>query len=222
MEVFISDKNVYVDENKLISSGYTRTGNVYLLNDEEVIKLYHCVNTCYNDYYRKRLDILSKLCVANFIMPLETVYDKEGNIIGHTMKYIKGKEGDAILKLSSKLLIEELEKLCEEVSILSQNNIVLDDLVPCNVIVNKSGIFFIDTDDYIIRNRLDYNKNMVDSNFNINIFLKDIFARGFSYKKNDYVDRIFDSYDVFCKEAMHYYKPNQTVKSLVKRMIRDI
>ena len=62
--------------------------------------------------------------------------------------------------------------------------IVLDDLAACNVIVNESGMFLIVTDDYIIRTRLDYNKNMVDSNFNINAFLKEMFARNFSYKKN--------------------------------------
>ena len=45
-------------------------------------------------------------------------------------------------------------------------------------------MFLIVTDDYIIRTRLDYNKNMVDSNFNINAFLKEMFARNFSYKKN--------------------------------------
>ena len=33
---------------------------------------------------------------------------------------------------------------------------------------------------------------------------------------------MFDSYDIFYKVAMDYYKSNQTVKSLIKRMMRDI
>ena len=220
MDVIISDKIVCVDENKLISSGSTRTGNVYLLNNRHVIKLYRYIIPYYNDYHRNRLDILSKLKVKKFIMPLDIVYDVEGNIIGYTMKYVPGKDGDAILGLSSKFLIEELEKVYDEVSILSKNNIVLDDLAACNLIVNESGIYFIDTDDYIIRTSLDYDKNMKDSNFNINTLLKDIFAKGYFYRKNDNVNNMFDSYDIFYKEAARYYKPNQTVKSLVKCMIR--
>ena len=136
------------------------------------------------------------------------------------MKYVEGKDGNVIWKLSSKFFIEELEKVYEEVSILSKNNIVLDDLVSCNLIVNESGIYFIDTDDYKIRTRLDYEKNMKDSNFNINTLLKEIFARSYRYRKNDTINNMFDSYDIFYKEAINYYKPNQTVKTLVKSMIR--
>ena len=221
MEVIISNNKVWVDENKIISSGYTRTGDVYLLNDDEVVKLYRCIIPYYNDYHRNKLDTLRKPKVKKFIMLLETVYDYDGNIIGYTMKYIKGNDGDAILTLSSKFFIEELEKVYYEVSILSQNNIVIDDLVVCNVIVNGNGIFFIDTDEYIIRTRLDYDKNMRDSNFNINTFLKEIFARSYSYRKNDDINEMFDSFDIFYKEAMKYYKCNQTVKSLVRCMIKN-
>lgn len=220
MEVFISDKIVSVDEKKLISSG-TRTGNVYLLNDKQVIKLYNYINPVYNYYNKNRLDILGMQKVDKFIMPLDIAYDIEGNVIGYTMKYVQGSDGEAILRLSSKFLIEELEKIYEEVSILSRNNIVLDDLAICNLIVNKSGIYFIDTDDYIIRTRLDYDKNMLDSNFNINTLLKDIFSKRYSYRKNESVNNMFDSYDIFYKEAISYYKPNQTVESLVKCMIRN-
>lgn len=219
MEVFISDKVVIVDEKKRISSG-TRTGNVYLLNDKQVIKLYNYINPIYNYYNKNRLDILGMQKVDKFIMPLDITYDIEGNVIGYTMKYVKGRDGKAILEVSSKFLIEELEKVYEDVTILSQNNIVLDDLAVCNGIVNKSGIYFIDTDDYIIRTCLDYDKNVKDSNFNINTLLKDIFVMRYSYRKNDAVNNMFDSYDIFYKEAIKYYKPNQTVKSLVKCMIK--
>ena len=220
MEVFISDKVVIVDENKRISSGYTRTGNVYLLNDQQVIKLYHCIKPCYNDYHRCRLDILREQKVEKFIMPHDIAYDENGNIIGHTMKYVTGRDGDTILRLNSKFFIEELEKVYYEVSTFSQNNIILDDLASCNVKVNDSGIFFIDTDDYIIRTRLDYDKNMNDNNFKINTYLKNVFARKYSYEKSVVVYNMFDSYDIFYKEAIKYYKPNQSVKSLVRRMIR--
>lgn len=220
MDVFISDNIVRVDENNLISSGYTKTGNVYLLNNEHVIKLYRYIIPYYNEYNRNRLNILREQKVEKIVMPHDIAYDVEGNIVGYTMKYVEGKDGDAILRLSSKFLIEELEKIYDEVSILSQNNIVLDDLAACNLIVNESGIYFIDTDDYIIRTRLDYDKNMKDSNFNINTLLKDIFAKSYSYRRNERVNNMFDSYDIFYKEAMKYYKPNQTVKSLVKCMIR--
>jgi len=220
MDVIISDKMVRVDENKIISSGKTRTGDVYLLDNKYVIKIYRYIFPYYNEYHRTRLDILCKQKLDKFIMPFDIAYDVEGNIVGYTMKYIEGKDGDVIWKLSSKFLIEELEKVYEEVSILSQNNIVLDDLAACNLIVNESGIYFIDTDDYKIRTRLDYEKNMKDSNFNINTLLKDIFARSYRYRKNDIVNNMFDSYDIFYKEAIKYYKLNQTVKSLVRTMIR--
>ena len=220
MYVIISDKVVKVNENSLISSGYTMKGNIYLLGDNEVIKLYHYVNSCSNELRRGKLECLSKIDVKKFIMPLEIVYDEKGNVIGHTMKYIRGNNGDAILRCSSKFLIEELEKVHEEVSILSLNNIVIDDLIADNVIVNENGIFFIDTDEYIIRTRLNYEKNMIDSNFNINIFLKEIFARNYLYRKNDDIYNMFDSYDIFYEIAKKYYKPNQNVKSLVKCMIR--
>lgn len=220
MEVFISNNKVIVDENKLISSGYSRIGNVYIFDNEHVIKLYHYINSSYNDYRKNRLDILHQQKVKKFIMPLDIAYDMEGNIIGYTMKYVKGKEGKSILNLSSKFLIEELEKIYDEVSILSQNNIVIDDLAACNLIVNKSGIYFIDTDDYIVRTRLDYDKNMRDSNFNINTLLKDIFAIKYNHRNNIDVYNIFDSYDFFYEEAKKIYKPNQSVKSLVKCMIR--
>ena len=100
VEAFISDKNIYVDENILIGGG--KSGNVYLLNDEEVIKLYSYVIPYCNSHHQNKLDILRKSSVTNWIIPLEIVYNEEGNIIGYTMKYINGKDGDAILKLSSK------------------------------------------------------------------------------------------------------------------------
>lgn len=220
MDVIISDKIVRVDENKLISSGYTRSGNVYLLSGDVVIKLYNYIDSCVNELRREKLELLSKMDVKKFIMPVDIVYDECGNVIGHTMKYVKGNNGDSLLKCSSRFLIEELEKVHEELSILSLNNIVIDDLMADNVIVNNDGMFFIDTDEYRIRTRLDYDKNMNDSNFNINVFLIEIFSRSYFYRNNDAVNNMFHYFDIFYKEAMKYYRPNQTVKSLVRCMIR--
>lgn len=219
MDVFISGNRVFVDENKIISSGYTRTGNVYLLNDDYVLKLYRNINPQYHDYYKNKLDTLHKLKTIKFIMPLEITYDENGNVIGYIMKYIKGENGDAIVRLSSKFLIEELEKVHNEVEILSQNNVVIDDLIADNIIVNENGLHFIDVDDYITRVRLDYDRNMTDSNFCINSFLKEIFARMYYYKKNECIYEMFDDYCIFYKEAMNYYRPNQTVESLVRLMV---
>ena len=219
MDVFISDSVFFLDKNKIISNGFTRTGDVYLLNDEKVIKIYRTTNTEFNTLYKNELEQLQNLNVQKFITPIELVYDENENIIGYTMRYIKGSNGDSILDLNSKFFLEELEKVYDEMSILSKGNVVIDDVIADNVIVNENGLHFIDTDDYIIRTRLNYNKNMKDSNFAINIFLKEIFARMDLYKNNVNFNNMFDNEDIFYKEALKYYKPEETVKSLVKRMV---
>lgn len=222
MDVLISDKRISINDNQKISNGFTKTGNVFLLNDTEVIKIFRYVHPQFNEQLKNKLEILHRLKLKKFVLPTTLVYDENGNVIGYTMKYIKGENGDAILKYSSKFLLEELEKIYEEVSILSQNNIVIDDLIVDNVIVNEHGIFFIDVDDYILRARANYESNMKDSNFEINVMLKEIFARMFSYKKNVLINEMFDSFEYFSLQASGYYKQNQTVKDLVKLMISDV
>ena len=58
------------------------------------------------------------------------VFIDENKIIsnGFTMKYIIGENGNAIINYSSKFLIEELEKTHNGITILSKNNVVIDDL----------------------------------------------------------------------------------------------
>lgn len=221
MIVFLSNKDIFVDENRLISTD-TKTGNVYLFDERKVIKIFKYINHEYNDYLKNKLNILRQLNVNKFITPMEIVYDEYGNVIGYTMKYVNGKNGYAILNYSSKFLLEELEKIYKDMSILSTNNIVIDDLTADNVIINNNGIYFIDVDDYIIRTKSNYDKNMMDSNFNLNRFFKEMFFKTYLYRKNDLINKMFNDYSYFYDEASKLYKPNQSVKSLVRSMIKNV
>jgi len=221
MNLFIEGKKIFVADKQMISNGYTRTGDVYLLDEEKVVKIYRYIDSNYNDYYKTKLDTLSKLTTNKFIKPLEIVYDKKGNIAGYTMKYIIGDNGDAILKCSTEFLINELEKIQEELTILSKNCVIIDDLIADNVKVNKDGMYFIDLDDYIIRTVLDYEKNIRDNNFFLNIFFKEIICRMYSYQKNELISDLFDDFASLYDEIIKFYKKNQTVESLVKNMVRS-
>ena len=218
MQVIISNDIVDIDDSRLIGKG--GGSNVYLFGDK-VIKLYrHSYSAYLSNFDKYRLESLMKLKLEHFIVPMEIVYNEFGNIAGYTMKYINGENGNCIMNLNSGFFVEQLEKIFDELDILSKENIVIDDLHVDNILVNEDGIYFIDCDGYNFKNRLDYYKNFIDSNFCVNMFLKELFFRN-GFKKYDYrMEKLFDNYDLFYEKAKLFYKPNQTVKSLVKKMIR--
>jgi serine/threonine protein kinase len=145
---------INIDPSKEISQG--GEGAVYEVDSNTVAKIYH---PGIKPISEQKLQFLSKLDQNYFVSPIELLYNSKGDVIGYTMKYID----QSFFPLSNlftlkfcknngidkKLKMKIIERLIAAVKYAHQENVVIGDLNPFNVLVNSSGVIkLIDTDSY--------------------------------------------------------------------------
>lgn len=132
---------------KKIGSGLE--SDCYLINGE-VVKLY-------NDYCQKirlnkvEIEQMSKINTRRIIMPSVALLDKKKKAKGYKMKYINSLGYDSFYKMPKNKLTEELKILEDDVNLLTDNDVLLDDICITNTIFNN-GAYLIDPGSYTINN----------------------------------------------------------------------
>jgi len=145
---------IKIDKAKEINQG--GEGTVYEIDSNTVAKIYHDGITPINI---KKFNFLTGLDPNYFVAPIELLYNEKSKVIGYTMKYID----QSFFPLSSvynkkfcknnginkKIKMKIIEKLISAVKYAHKENVVIGDLNPFNILVNKKGVVkFIDTDSY--------------------------------------------------------------------------
>ena len=148
----------------------------------KVIKIFHYYNEpfLYEPYTKEKVMKFNGIVTKTFIFPNDVIL-VDGIVVGYICDYVKGKTLQKINLLSLNLLefSNRVKESLPDISIVSDNNIVLYDLL-YNIMYGKDGLFIIDTDDYIISHKDNLYKR------NISIFNDSI--------KNFLVDNYFDEF----------------------------
>lgn len=129
----------------IIKVGEGSTSKVYRLSLDKCVKIY---NEACNEKFSKEIKMIRDLNLMNFYKIYSLLYNKNGDIAGYIMKYYH-KEGINLLIMPTDYLLDNLNILLKSFAILSDNNIRCCDLHRNNVILNTSGIYVIDADDYL-------------------------------------------------------------------------
>ena len=145
MEVLIDNDLIELDKLDYLGCGIE--GKVYRYFDEAV-KVYK------PDCYKYRLDFntasrLSLFDTNRFLLPRRIVYSPEdGSFLGYTTKYIaKGPKSDVFRKNVNRFC-DELDVLRDDITLLSNDKVLIEDLIIGNTVFNNGSIFLIDPGSY--------------------------------------------------------------------------
>ena len=141
-KIIIKNDNVYIKDNKLNLLGSGVDGKVYRYQDK-AIKLYHdeSVKDHLTNY---QIDILSTFSTTHLILPLERLKNGNDNL-GYNMKYINLENHQNILTINKKIIIDELQELEEELSLIGEKNFLLNDKLSNNLFYSDK-LYLLDPD----------------------------------------------------------------------------
>lgn len=129
----------------LLKIGEGSTGSVYRFSNQRCIKIY---NEALNKKFITEIKKIRKLKLNKFYEIYDILYNSKGEFKGYTMKYYKSTDLN-MLTMPTDYLLENLYDLLKSFAVLSSNGLKSRDLNRNNVIVNNSGIYVIDIDDYV-------------------------------------------------------------------------
>lgn len=172
-----------------------------------------CLKVFRNLYEDEMLfKILSKLDLNNFYKINKLLYDKDNNFMAYTARFYK-KEDIDILTMPVDYTIENMNRLYKVSSILSSNNIRIEDLHHKNVILDNNNITIIDADRYIYdpnNEHKDYNKRFINTLF-VLLYMTSSEINQLATNQN-YYDMVTSIRQLFAKDN----NPDIVSKKLVK------
>lgn len=142
---------------KKITSG--RSGNIYLTDDNRILKMFTSTSFTYVKDREETLRYIKKIDVNEVVKPKNLVY-YDGVFIGYIMEYLP--EGNALLKKCDSYNFEEklekINKLEDIMKKLHSKNTYICDLNPDNIFIDKNGnVRLIDCDAFVTK------KNVVNT-----------------------------------------------------------
>ena len=151
----MSDRVVYKDSGEILHEedikrlpiiGKGFSGTIYRYDEDKVIKL---MNKPSRVCSFETLDTIKNLQLPNFYRIYNLLSDGVtlNQYVGNIASYHKEETVD-IWNMPSDWLIENYEGLYEAMTKLGEQQIEIYDALPCNCIVNKSGMTLIDVDRY--------------------------------------------------------------------------
>ena len=150
MEI-LNIKNDYQEKYETIeATGYNTGGGLYLLNDEELLKIYHDVYFFMEEREENTDFLLNTAFIKHSSYPLQKVYINN-EYRGYTMPYIKNAKTFSSLLEKDEYSYNEKIKATKDVSRalaeLHKRGIVFGDIHSDNMIINSTGGYLIDLDD---------------------------------------------------------------------------
>ena len=173
----IGSKEITFDNRNLV--GYGKNGNVYKYR-KDAIKVFPN-----GDVPSTLLDVdtCSKLCDIStncILLPKNIVY-YNNNFSGYTLKLVKRGNNKSIINMDKDDLVSNVKGIERDVELLSKKGVLLDGILPENVIISDK-IYITDPSKYII---IDSDKNSLSSfnSYQIHLLLSNLVLS--SLKKTD-------------------------------------
>lgn len=154
LNVFINHMIIEINASFELASG--GEGTVYEIDSNTVAKIYH---DGIKPIDVRKFKFLKKLDQNYFVSPLDIVHDDNGRVIGYTMKYVDqsffplsnvySKKFCQNNGIDKKVKLKIIERLIAAVKYAHQQDVIIGDLNPYNILVNNQGVVrLIDTDSY--------------------------------------------------------------------------
>lgn len=146
---------IFIDNEKIVDypcdkKNYLNQGddiNAYLI-DKEVIKVFKPTNTKLR-ITKDFCDKLTRIKTKRILLPKKTLLDENSKELkAYSMDYIKNHGINNFLLLPKEKLLKEMKILKEDISILSDERILINDLNNTNNISFHNGIYLIDPGSY--------------------------------------------------------------------------
>lgn len=188
-------------------------GQIYQINDDILLKIF--VNYPNNTNFELTFKTIMNMNLENFYQIYQMLYNNNGQFVGYTMKLYKEEEID-ILTMPIDYTLDNLKKISNSIKLLTNNNILINDMRCDNSICNNNDIIVIDIDLYQKINKSTY----IDIDYKNNSSLLHLF-KGLYYRSlciyhdainsdNLILDSIFDkdnTVDDICKKLAKYKYP---------------
>lgn len=140
--------------------GSGNEGTVYVINDDIVVKIYNQKSITKTRIDKLLTMIKKRVSDYGICWPIAEVYNKDGFIVGYTMKRCDGKPISVLYRgpvvtqqffpnFSIDTSINICIKILNKIQILHRNNVLIGDVNDRNFLINDSEeVFLIDTDSY--------------------------------------------------------------------------
>jgi len=157
-KIIISDLDSFKETHEKIGQGSFKECYRYDKNNVVVIYKNSYRQSSYGNIDEQNIDELSKLKTKYFHFANGKFYYND-KLCALKIKYINGYKLEQLKEaISLQKLYYDYENVITEIRFLSQKRIVTHDIAKRNIIYNKNGFNFIDTDDYTINDNFSENR----------------------------------------------------------------
>ena len=156
---------------------------------------------------KKSIEKMKNIKTNRILLPTAALLDKKRKIRGYQMDYIKNLGEDSYFYLDKDKLREENKLLKADIEILSDNNVLIDDLNPLNTIYHN-GLYLIDPGSYQYDPSIDKNQAYEINIERINGYLIFDIIRNYHLKKYSILDN-YASFAFSKKINNEYINSNQ-------------
>lgn len=156
MDIYVESKKIALNDSMFIASG--GEGEVYG-KDKTIYKIYHPGKSI----ALSKIQELQELQKDNIIIPKEIIRDKQGNVIGYTMNWIKNSISMPKLftndfrnknNFTNEMVIELVKRIITDTKYIHSKHCLIVDGNEFNYMVNEkfNTPYFIDTDSWATKN----------------------------------------------------------------------
>lgn len=163
------------------------------------------------------IEKMKKIHTKRILLPTDALLDKKHNLRGYKMDYVENLGKNSYFNLNKDRLKEENELLREDIELLSDNKILIEDLISENTVYHN-GIYLIDPGSYEFDSSKDKNQAYGINIDSINHYLIYEVIRSYHLVKHSGFNN-YASYD-FSREINKEY--NRSGKNDVIEFLSDI
>ena len=125
-------------------------GKIYKIDDDKLLKRFMVPWDKYDlDMFKRYME----LELDNFYKIYELLYNKKNKLSGYTMEYCHNTDID-IVNMDTEYLLDSFDKIVKSSDKLASMGIVIDDLVPTNLIYESDKMVVIDIDNYYVNDTI--------------------------------------------------------------------
>lgn len=232
-------KNYYVNGKKInvrvdiqaptLGTGYE--SRVLFVNGK-AFKIYRDYMLDKNNLGEKECLFLSKIKTNKIILPESPIYNEEKKYCGYTSKALWKGETKDLFYTSTLNFIENVKELYEDAKIMTENNVMLDDLREENIVITEDGKFYIIDPGYFVCYSLkpeqEKPKNLEEIN---NKFVRDVVLivlkqllskKNNEYEVDDYLNNFSKNKNEFILELWEILNDYSILKEFRNSVLNEL